>query len=283
MRHEALTRSLETHALAPWQIYAMPRRWPDVPGMVFLPAAVAMFAEALFDRGAEVFSEVAGDIDFDAVPPGVAGEVGGIAACMADLLVSGAMTGHVQRLSGGEPVPIDRLEWTPERAREAVSRGLMSRRIEDGRTLPHWVHIGADEMELLLTIYGPGAHGDPAMDKAAMYDWLVDLVMGNLTAIARNEAPPTGDADARRLLAVLLPSTRPSLNSADRTKLVDGIAGWIRARLDRDPERKLTRKHVEAMVLEDFGAHATGRLAGDAWSAATSEAPYDRWSRPGPR
>lgn len=270
----------ETARLAPWRIYALPGRWPEVPGLMFLPAAAALVAETLFDVNASDFAATADPIDLDEVQSGEAGIAGSAARFVADLLSSGSLSCRAQRMGGGDPVEVARDEWTPERAREAVSTGLIRRRVADGRILPQWVLVGTAEMEMVAEIYGTEISEDGGL---ALRNRLATIVLGNLSAIVRNQTPPPGDAAARRLVSVLLPSTRPSLSPDDRAKLKAAIALWLQERFADDPHQRLGREGYETLIQEKFGDTVSEAMAGEIWRLATADKPHSSRREPGRR
>ncbi|MBB4155053.1 hypothetical protein GGQ80_002970 [Sphingomonas jinjuensis] len=269
----------ETSKLDPWRIYGLPGRWPEVPGLVFLPEAAVTVAQALFYLEAVDFA-TAGEIDLDSVESGVAGEAASAARFVADLVASGSLIARAQRLGGGDCVEIARDEWTKERARAAVSTGLIERRTAEGPILPQWVLIGAAEMDLVMQFYGPSAY---SVGVHELQDRATGIVLANLTAIVRNQMPPVGDAAARRIVSVLLPSTRPVLDAKDRDSLKAAIALWLQEHFGKDPNRAIGREDYERLILTEFGEFVTPTMAGEIWRLATETPPHSRRREAGRR
>jgi hypothetical protein len=265
--------------LDPWAIYVEDASWPAVSGYRFIVDAAA-------DMAWIKFGITPRDIALDDEHPALRNEIAG---AFAKLLMRGSLVASARPVGGGRILPIAEAEWTNDVAVEAVATGLIRRRHRSSRTHPHTVFIGAAEAAMMGRVYEVTAMLYPREDSGTPEE-LGGIVLGNLSAIAGNKVALAPERSARRVLELLLPSLKLSLDHDDEQKLVAAVAVWLVDQFARDEREGLRQVRADFRddALEQFSPFMTKRLFEKVWARATATTvekarPHANRSLPGRR
>lgn len=268
-----------------FSIFARREQWPEAKGLIFISDAIQQASDAIWGSD---------DADLEPLRERIeayddTGVLGTMVKLFQPLLVNASLTAHVRIIGASTgSAPLRQHAWDNDEAVEAISSGIIAIVGNDGVRRDHWVFLDRVEFDLLLHVCTPVGHGSTEIYRNLVdrHDRLMDIVLTNLSAIARTEnaiKPTQLGAGAVRAVASDDPSpeefeqmfagAQRLLEPHHQIALEERIAGWLVARFDDDSLNALQREHFEEMAKSTFAPYGTDDRIRRAWTRAIATRP----------